>query len=176
MLTLASKRENTVKHSEEHHTKGPHVYVLAIILMLSDKFRCHVRRGSAKDLVLLVSALGIVGEACKAKVNNLDHSCFFFNQDVVKLNVSMCYPLFVKILKSFSYLLKKPSTCRLLNYSVGALSLHIMVHTYAIYKISHYANLLLSFYQVVHFDTVWMVYFSKGYYLTLYCFAFHLVI
>ena len=110
--------------------------------------------------MLLVSALGIIGEACKAKVNNLDHSRFFFNQDVVKLDVTMCYPLLMEILEPLSYLLEKPSACRLLDDSVGALRLDVMVHTYAIYKVSHYTNLLLSFNQIVHFDAVWMVYFS----------------
>ena len=134
--------------------------MLAIVFMLSDKFWCHIGRSPAKDFVLLVSALGIGGEACKAKVNNLDHSRFFFNQDIVKLDVSMCYPLLVEILEALSYLLEKPSACGLLDNSVGALRLDVMVHTYAIYKVCHYANLLLSFYQIVHFDAVWMVYFS----------------
>ena len=160
MLALASKGENTVKHCIQHHTKSPHVYVFAIVFMLSDKFRSHVRRSSAKDLVLLISALGIVSEACKAKVNNLDHSRFFFNKDIVKLYVSMCYPLLVEILEALCYLLEKPSACRLLDDSVGALRLDETVHTYAIYKVSHYANLFLSFYQIVHFDAIWMVYFS----------------
>ena len=74
----------------------------------------------------------------------------------------MCYPLVMEIFEALSYLLEKPPASRLLDNPVGAMSLHIMVHTYAIHKVGNYADLLSSFYQVVHFDTVWMVNFPTN--------------
>lgn len=108
----------------------------------------------------LVTPLGIGRETCKAKVDNLDHSGFFFDKYVVELDVSMRYALGVEILESLGYLLEESSAGWLLHYPVRTMSLHIVVHTYAVYKVCYYAYLFLSFYQVMHFNDVWMVNFS----------------
>ena len=94
----------------------------------------------------LVTPLAIGSETCKAKVDYLNHPCFFFDQDVVELDVSMRYTLSVKILKALRYLLEEPSARWLFNDSVRTMHLDVMVHTYAVYEVCHDADLFLSFY------------------------------
>ena len=108
----------------------------------------------------LISALGIGCEACKAKVDYLNHSGFLLDKDVVELDVSMRYTLSVEILEALGYLLEESSASWLLHYAVRAVRFHIVVHTYAVDKVYHYANLLLSFYQIMHFYYVWMINFA----------------
>lgn len=93
MLTLASKRENSTQHCVEHYSKGPHVHLLAIVLMFAHKLRSHVGRCAAEDLVPLIAPLGIGGKTCKAKVYYFYHLCFLLYKNIIEFDVSVCYAL-----------------------------------------------------------------------------------
>jgi hypothetical protein len=96
--------------------------------------------------VSLIAALGINSEARKAKVDYFYHLRFFFDQNVVEFDVSMRYPVGMEVVDALHNLFEKSATHLLLNYAVCTMSLHVVVHTYTVHEVGHYAYLLWRFY------------------------------
>jgi hypothetical protein len=134
--------------------------VFSVVLVLSHQLWCHIGGRAAKDFMLLISALGINCESSKAKVNDLNHLCFFFDQNIVKLNIAMCNSIMVQVLKRLRDLLEKSAACLFLDLPTRrTVNFDIMMHTNSIYKVCDDAYLLISFNQIMHFNTIWMINF-----------------
>ena len=88
----------------------------------------------------------VLCESYEAKINDLNHLGFFFDQDIVKFDISMSYALLMKIVKCFDYLFKESSADWLLNLSIMAVGFDILMNTNAINIISYNTNLLRRFY------------------------------
>lgn len=84
--------------------------------------------------------------------------------------------IWVKIFKRFPYLLKKSSANTFFYYSICTLLLHILMQWNSLNIISYNAYLFLCFYQIVHFNYIWMIYFLKSHYFSLNSFSFHTII
>lgn len=73
--------------------------------MLPDQLWSHVRRRSTEDLQLL--RIGAKGR--KSEVNDFDHICFILYQDIVELDITVCYTSGVQELESLRDLPEKLS-------------------------------------------------------------------
>lgn len=137
--------------------------------MLPHQLRCHIARGSAE----YSKFLSIAAEGRKPKVNDFDHICFFFYQNVVKFDISVSDTFVMKVVKRFNDLFVKPSTDGFLDLPVGTLLFDVLVERYALDVVSNNADGFTSFNQVVHFDDVWVVDLLQSHDLPLNCFTFH---
>jgi hypothetical protein len=84
--------------------------------------------------------------------------------------------LLVEVIKCLGYLFEKAAAHGLFYLSVRALLLDVLVETDSTNEIRDDTYGLRCFYQVIHFNDVWMVYFFEREYLTLDCLALHRVI
>ena len=85
----------------------------------------------------------------------------------------MSYSSMVKVVKRFCDLLEEPPANSLLDLSICALLLDILVKRNALNVISDNTYLLACFYQIIHFNYVRMVDLLQSHDLTLNCFSFH---
>jgi hypothetical protein len=137
--------------------------------MLPHQLRSHVRWCSTEDLQLL----RIGAKSRKAKVNDLNHVGFILYQNIVKLHITVRNSSGVQEIKSFSDLPEEFSAYRFFNLSVCTLLFHILVQRDPLNIIRHDANLLGSFYQIMHLYDMWVVNLFQSHYLTLHSFSFH---
>jgi len=129
----------------------------------------HVRWRSAENLKLL----RIGAKCCKSEVNDLNHIGFIFYQNIVELYITVCNSSCVQKIESFCNLSEEFSANRFFNLSVGTLLFHVLMQRNALNVICDDADLLGSFYQIVHLYDMWVVNLLQRHYLSLNSFSFH---
>ena len=120
--------------------------------------------------------LAVLTEGGKAKVNDLDHVRLVLDEHVVELEVAVRNTTRMKILERLGHLLEEASAHALLDDTVRALRLHVLVQRDAGNVVHHDADLLLRLYQVVHPDDVRVVDLLQRHDLPLHRLALHTVV
>lgn len=82
----------------------------------------------------------------------------------------------MQVLYSFSYLLEHPSTSRLLDNSILAVLLDMLLQRYTLDIVHHEVDLLRHVDQFVEFDDIGMVQFAHDHDFSLHSFPFHRII
>lgn len=147
---MTSEREDAGEKSIQEYSQSPHVDLATVVFMLSNQLRSHVTWRSAEDLEFL----GVGAESSKTEVNDLDHISLFFDQNVVKFDVSVRNTFVMKVIKSFYDLFEEPAADRFFHLSVCALLLDVLVQRDAWDVVCYDADGLACFYQIVHLDDV----------------------
>eukprot|EP00356_Strombidium_inclinatum_P004515 CAMPEP_0170487398 /NCGR_PEP_ID=MMETSP0208-20121228/6218_2 /TAXON_ID=197538 /ORGANISM="Strombidium inclinatum, Strain S3" /LENGTH=253 /DNA_ID=CAMNT_0010761661 /DNA_START=337 /DNA_END=1098 /DNA_ORIENTATION=- len=153
LFILTPERECASEESIEKNSKSPHVYLAAVVLVLSHELWGHVRWSSTENFVLLT----IAAEGGESEINNFYHVRCVLDQDIIELDIPVSDALVMQVVEGLSDLLEEATAGGFFYLAVGALLLDELVEADTTNIISYYANLLAGFDQVVHLDDVGMV-------------------
>lgn len=160
------------QQSEEQDSKSPHINLPAVVLVLPDQFRRHVAGRSTEDAKLL----GIGAEGSESEVNDFDHVGLIFDENIIQFNVSVGDPFVVKVVECLNDLLEESATGSLLDLTVGALLLDILVQRDASNVVCDDADLFAGLDEVIHFDDVRVVNLFQRHDFSLHSLSLHRIV
>lgn len=71
------------------YSKRPHIDLVALIILLPHKLRCHVAWSPTEYFLFLKLTIWLLGEGRKPKVYDLDLVRIFLYQNIIKFDVSV---------------------------------------------------------------------------------------